>query len=117
MNYVPPGVVVYVRTEKPVVDETGELVGFRPFGRFMFNHDSGAAIKGPARADIYWGEGEDSGLAAGYMSRPGSMVILMCGVKPAHGLIASASAGGAIYHQVGWLGTKAGKVAVARSRL
>ncbi len=115
-RYVPPGAVVYVETEKPLVDESGRLLGFEPFGRFMFNHDSGAAIKGPARADIYWGEGEASGLAAGYMSRPGRMTILMCGVKPSHGVMASTRNRGGAYSRVSWPGSNQPATKVAQQK-
>ena len=66
-----------MKSEKPVVDAHGRLVGWDSFGRFMVNHDSGSAIRGPGRGDIYWGEGERAGLAAGYMNRRGSMAIVM----------------------------------------
>jgi len=81
-RYVPPGAVVYVKTDAPVVDTRGGLVGWNKMARFTFSHDSGAAIRGPGRADIYWGQGELAGAAAGYMNRPGDMVVLMCGVTP-----------------------------------
>ena len=81
-RYVPPGAVVYIKTEKPVVDETGHLLGWEDVSRFAFSHDTGSAIKGPGRADIYWGEGENAGRAAGYVNRKGDMLVLVCGVDP-----------------------------------
>ncbi|TFH23125.1 MAG: hypothetical protein E4H03_06900 [Myxococcales bacterium] len=81
-RYVPAGAVMYIKTDAPVVGVGGQLVGWNKIARFAFNHDSGAAIKGPGRADIYWGEGSGAGAAAGYMHNPGDMVVLMCGVDP-----------------------------------
>jgi membrane-bound lytic murein transglycosylase A len=81
-RYVPPGAVVYVKTKAPVIDTRGKLVGWNEMARFTFNHDSGAAIKGPGRADIYWGEGARAGMAAGYVNGPGEMVVLVCGSDP-----------------------------------
>lgn len=111
-SYVPPGVVVYVKSEKPVVDAHGRLVGWDSFGRFMVNHDSGSAIHGPGRGDIYWGEGERAGLAAGYMNRRGSMAIVLCGVQPVHGMIAKTPSAGA-YRMVSLPGTDDSAVALA----
>jgi len=81
-RYVPPGAVLYIKTQAPVVDSQGQIAGWNSMGRFVFHHDSGAAIKGPGRADIYWGEGDRAGSAAGYMNRRGDMIVLMCGVEP-----------------------------------
>ncbi len=81
-RYVPPGVVTYVTTERPVVDKEGRFESWRRFSRFAFSHDSGFAIKGPARVDLYWGEGERAGREAGYVNRAGSFAILLCGVQP-----------------------------------
>jgi membrane-bound lytic murein transglycosylase A len=81
-RYVPPGAVVYIKTKAPVLDTRGNLVGWNELARFTFNHDSGAAIRGPGRADIYWGEGDRAGMAAGYMNSPGDMVVLVCGIEP-----------------------------------
>src|SRR5207253_6910815 len=36
-----------------------------PFGRLMIAQDTGSAIAGPARADLYWGAGDDAGRIAG----------------------------------------------------
>jgi len=89
-RYVPPGALLYIKTKRPVVDSNGKLTGWSDVARFAFSHDSGAAIKGPGRADIYWGEGESAGAAAGYMNQPGKMLVLMCGEQPASSRRASA---------------------------
>lgn len=44
--------------------------------RFVFAHDTGGAIKGPGRADLYWGEGAIAGQAAGYMRHPAKLWFL-----------------------------------------
>lgn len=89
-RYVPPGALLYIKTKRPLVDDSGQLIGWRDVARFAFSHDSGAAIKGPGRADIYWGEGESAGAAAGYMNQPGKMLVLMCGEQPSRSHTASA---------------------------
>jgi membrane-bound lytic murein transglycosylase A len=48
-----------------------------PFGRLMIAQDTGSAIVGPARADVYWGAGEEAGRIAGRIRHPGRFVILL----------------------------------------
>ena len=81
-RYVPPGVVTYLTTERPLVSDDGKLEAWQSFSRFAFSHDSGFAIKGPARVDLYWGEGEAAGREAGYVNGAGELAILLCGVQP-----------------------------------
>ncbi len=40
---------------------TGRLAGWRPIARFMLNQDTGGAIRGLQRADLYFGTGEEPG--------------------------------------------------------
>ena len=69
----PQGALVLVSTEIPVVSGAGELTGWRAVTRFMLNQDTGGAIRGPQRADIYFGADEKAANMAGYMNRPGRM--------------------------------------------
>ena len=48
-----------------------------PFRRLMIAQDGGSAIIGPARADLYWGAGEDAGRIAGRIRHPGRFVMLL----------------------------------------
>jgi membrane-bound lytic murein transglycosylase A len=36
-----------------------------PFKRLMMAHDTGSAIRGPVRGDIFWGSGDAAGKIAG----------------------------------------------------
>jgi membrane-bound lytic murein transglycosylase A len=47
------------------------------FHRLMIAQDAGSAIVGPARADLYWGAGEDAGRVAGRIRHPGRFVMLI----------------------------------------
>ena len=69
----PQGALVLVSTEIPVVSGAGELTGWRAVTRFMLNQDTGGAIRGPQRADIYFGADETAANLAGYMNRQGRM--------------------------------------------
>jgi membrane-bound lytic murein transglycosylase A len=48
-----------------------------PFRRLMIAQDTGSAIVGPARADLYWGAGDDAGRIAGRIHHPGRFVMLL----------------------------------------
>ena len=54
-----------------------EKDGEDPIRRLMVAQDTGSAIKGSQRADIFFGTGEQAGLAAGRLKDPGRMVVLM----------------------------------------
>src|SRR5438093_10878 len=48
-----------------------------PFRRLTIAQDTGSAIVGPARADLYWGAGDDAGRIAGRIRHPGRFVMLL----------------------------------------
>jgi len=45
--------------------------------RLMVAQDTGSAIKGAQRADIFYGTGDEAGQAAGRLRDPGRMVVLL----------------------------------------
>ena len=47
------------------------------FRRLVFAQDTGSAIVGPARADIYFGAGDDAARIAGRIKNPGEFVMLL----------------------------------------
>jgi membrane-bound lytic murein transglycosylase A len=47
------------------------------FQRLMIAQDTGSAIVGPARADLYWGAGDDAGHIASRIRHPGRFVMLL----------------------------------------
>jgi membrane-bound lytic murein transglycosylase A len=73
----PKGALAFATAEMPIVDGAGQLNGWQPFSRFVFNQDSGGAIRGAQRADLYFGTGTDAGAAAGYMNRPGKLYFVL----------------------------------------
>ncbi len=64
----------YVTLGAPVWIEKG---GANPLRRLMIAQDTGSAIKGAQRADIFYGTGEEAGLEAGKVRDPGRMMVLM----------------------------------------
>jgi len=47
------------------------------FGRLMIAQDTGSALVGPARADLYWGAGDNAGRIAGRIRHPGRFAMLV----------------------------------------
>jgi len=47
--------------------------GERQFSRFVFNQDTGGAIRGPGRLDLFFGSGPEAGALAGRMKNPGRL--------------------------------------------
>jgi membrane-bound lytic murein transglycosylase A len=76
----PPAALMYIQAQKPVVTESGEIGAWEDFGRFALNQDTGGAIIGPGRADIFWGNGSYAELAAGHLQHRGQMYFLI--LKP-----------------------------------
>lgn len=76
-NCFPPGGLAFLTTRKPKVDAAGEIVGWEPLGRFVVNQDSGSAITGPGRLDLFWGAGSYAEAAAGNMKHPGKLYFLV----------------------------------------
>jgi membrane-bound lytic murein transglycosylase A len=54
-----------------------EKAGADPLRRLMIAQDTGSAIKGAQRADIFYGAGDEAGFKAGRVKDPGRMVVLL----------------------------------------
>ncbi|MDP4990668.1 MAG: MltA domain-containing protein, partial [Marivita lacus] len=54
-----------------------EKEGADPLRHLMIAQDTGSAIKGAQRADVFYGTGDDAGRQAGRIKDPGRMVVLM----------------------------------------
>lgn len=66
----------FVPLGTPVFLDIGPQGGAAPMRRLVFAQDTGAAIKGAARADFYWGTGDEAGARAGRMKQSGRMWLL-----------------------------------------
>lgn len=76
-SVIPLGTVAFLRTRQPVVDRNGRLQRWRALDRFVFPQDSGAAIRGGGRVDLFLGDGEEARQNAGLMREKGEMYILV----------------------------------------
>lgn len=68
-RHTPLGAPVWLATTRPNSDE--------PLVRLMLAQDTGGAIRGPVRADFYWGSGGEAGALAGRMKQRGAMWVLL----------------------------------------
>ena len=73
----PAGGLVHITVEKPVLNDELEITGWQKMSRFVVDQDTGSAIKGPGRVDLYFGVGEPAGAAAGHYKRTGNMIYLL----------------------------------------
>ena len=72
----PMGVPIYVDTLQPGMEK-------KPLRRLMVAQDTGGAIVGPIRGDVYFGTGDAAGDLAGRMNHPGTWYLLLPrGVTP-----------------------------------
>ena len=60
----------------PVFLSTTQPSSATPLNRLMLAQDTGGAIRGPVRADFFWGFGEKAGTQAGRMKQQGRMWVL-----------------------------------------
>ncbi|MEN8244892.1 MAG: MltA domain-containing protein [Thermodesulfobacteriota bacterium] len=73
----PPAALAYMETQKPELDRFGEIYEWQDLRAFVLNQDTGGAIKGPGRADVFWGNGHYAEVAAGHMQHPGTLYFLV----------------------------------------
>lgn len=68
-RHIPLGAPVYLATTMPNSDV--------PLAKLMLAQDTGGAIRGPVRADFFWGFGAEAGTQAGKMRQQGRMWVLL----------------------------------------
>lgn len=68
-SYIPLGLPVFVKTSRNYDNH--------PLQKWMFAEDTGAAIKGGLRGDIYFGQGEQAGKFAGAQNASGKMYVIV----------------------------------------
>jgi membrane-bound lytic murein transglycosylase A len=68
-RHTPLGAPVWLATTRPNSDA--------PLHQLMLAQDTGGAIRGPVRADFYWGSGAEAGALAGKMKQRGRLWVLL----------------------------------------
>lgn len=68
-RHTPLGAPVWLATTQPNSEQA--------LTRLMLAQDTGGAIRGPVRADFYWGSGAEAGSQAGKMKQRGALWVLL----------------------------------------
>ena len=69
-SFVPYGVPIWLDTTDP-------LLGGTPLQRLVVAQDTGGAIKGPIRGDLFWGSDDTAAAGAGLMKQDGRWFLLL----------------------------------------
>ncbi len=70
-RHIPLGAPLWLETTAPWPD------GDRPLHRLLIAQDTGGAIKGAIRGDVFWGAGEQAEALAGHMKSQGRFFVLV----------------------------------------
>lgn len=75
-TYFPKGTLAFLEFDKPLFADAQavEPSSWQPTGRFVLDQDTGGAIRGPHRVDLFWGRGPSAKQAAGVMKNNGRLV-------------------------------------------
>lgn len=67
---IPLGAPVWLQTTLPDEQQS-------PLNQLMLAQDTGGAIKGHVRADVFWGRGDEAEKLAGLMKQQGKLFVLL----------------------------------------
>ena len=73
-HFIPLGAPIWLQTSRPNSNPNGSD---RPLHRLMMAQDTGGAIKGAVRGDVFWGHGSEAAAIAGRMKHAGNWFILL----------------------------------------
>lgn len=72
-DHLPLGAPLWLDATTPRADGPGDVA----FRRLMVAQDTGGAIRGPVRGDVFWGHGAAAEAIAGRMKHPGRLWLLL----------------------------------------
>ncbi|HBB41859.1 MAG: transglycosylase [Nitrospirae bacterium CG18_big_fil_WC_8_21_14_2_50_70_55] len=74
----PKGGICFITTDQPRLTGDGSAVaGWQPLARFTLNQDTGGAIRGAGRVDLFWGHGAAAAVSAGHLHHEGRLYWLL----------------------------------------
>jgi len=78
-QFFPKGALAFVQFQKPVFTsvESERPQAWENVGRLVMDQDTGGAIRGSGRLDLYWGRGAEAKQAAGVMKQWGKLCYLV----------------------------------------
>jgi membrane-bound lytic murein transglycosylase A len=83
-DVLPGGGIAFLASRRPLFAEDGRVTGWTELRRLVFPQDSGSAIKGAGRVDLFWGSGDYAERAAGQMKEAGQLFFLVKKGAPAN---------------------------------
>ena len=73
----PSAALAFFVTQFPRVNDQGIIERWEPYHSFALAQDSGSAITGPGRVDLFVGAGREAEVAAGHLKHPGLLHFLV----------------------------------------
>jgi len=80
-SIMPPGALALIRTSLPYYNASQQLES-REVSHFVMDQDTGGAIKGPGRVDVFMGTGPQAEARAGVMTGSGQLYYLLLKETP-----------------------------------
>lgn len=74
-SLMPPGALALIQTDMPIPSKAGKLQS-QFVNRYVLDQDTGSAIRGPGRVDIFMGTGSKAKERAGLIRTPGKLLYL-----------------------------------------
>jgi membrane-bound lytic murein transglycosylase A len=75
-SLMPPGALALIQTQLPIRNAKGKIVQ-RSVNRYVLDQDTGGAIIGPGRVDVFIGTGPQAGEKAGLVKSTGQLYYLL----------------------------------------
>jgi membrane-bound lytic murein transglycosylase A len=76
-SIMPPGAIALIHTSLPISKGKSGKLEFQPIGRFVLDQDTGGAIRGAGRVDVFMGTGTVAKNRAGLMNNDGALYYLV----------------------------------------
>ncbi|HHO48533.1 MAG TPA: transglycosylase [Desulfobacteraceae bacterium] len=83
-SFYPAGALAFLVSRKPSISR-GNGVQWTPLHRFVLVQDTGSAMRGPGKVDLFWGTGPAAGAEAGRMKEKGELFLLLLKKQPSPG--------------------------------
>ena len=77
---MPSAALAFISVPLAQVSPDGRIEGWRPYEGFALSQDTGSAIIGPGRVDLFMGHGVQAEVGAGHLKHPGTLYFLV--LKP-----------------------------------
>jgi membrane-bound lytic murein transglycosylase A len=78
----PAGALAFVQVPVPKINHLGRIEDWQIHQGFVLAQDTGSAIQGAGRADLFWGGGLSAETAAGNLKHPGNLYFIVLKTTP-----------------------------------